>query len=214
MAKDRKPRSAEDLLGEMPRKKPPRPEDSETEWHKLRDGVTQNWLVGFTRMHPNTVKRRLGKCPVLKKEAGRDVYDPMIALSYLINPQIDVYDYIKNMQPNELPVMLRKEFWDAENKRLNYEERSGELWHTSDVHEVLSNVFKQIKNQMQVWTDDVERETKLTPEQYKILEARVDALRKSLDDTLKALPSQQFHGSVLETRNLDGRQSDESEEED
>lgn len=187
-----------DLLGDDPEDSNSAPEKVETDWSKLRKGVSLVWLAGLTGMDRKTVKKRLADCPAVGKKSGHEVYDPVLALSYLIKPRFDVADYIRKMNPTELPPMLRKEFWDAENKRLNYETRSGQLWRTDDVLEVLAEAFKRIKQTAQVWADDVEREAGLSPEQYSALIVRVDVLREELYSVLVAMPKDRNTVSAFE----------------
>ena len=170
----------------------------ETDWGKLRSGVSITWLKGLTGMDHKTVKKRLGPCKAKGKKLGFDVYDPIEALSYLIKPKFDVADYMKTMNIAELPPMLRKEYWEAENKKLTYQERAGELWRTSDVLAVFAEAFKLIKTTTQVWADDVERDAGLKAEQYKALIGRVDALREDLYRTLCEMPKDRNTASVLE----------------
>lgn len=182
-----------DFLGEEPE------EDSngpvETDWAKLRQGVSIVWLKGLLKMDAKTVKKRLASCSPIGKKSGHDVYDPAMALSYLVKPRFDVKDYIKTMNPTELPPMLRKEFWDAENKRANYMERAGELWKTEHVVAVLSDAMKRIKTQLQIWADDVERDAGLNKEQYAALNQRIDSLREDIYNVLVTMPQQEHYGS-------------------
>lgn len=195
MARSR--RNLDDILGNTPEVE----EDEstvETDWAKLRKGVSLTWLAGFTRMDRKTVKKRLADCPAIARKSGSELYDPLLALSYLIKPRFDIRDYIKTMNPTELPPMLRKEFWDAENKRLKYQATAGELWPTESVLAVLAEAFKRIKQTTQVWADDVEREAGMPREQYVALIARVDALREDLYRTLVEMPKHQNTLSALD----------------
>lgn len=205
-----KTRSKADLLGPEPAKKRVVSEqDIEIAWNKLYQGVSLAWLAGFCRMNFQTVKKRLGDCPTLSGKNGQELYDPMEALSRLVKPKFDIGEYIRNMNPNELPPMLRKEYWDAAKKQIEVEQLQGELWRTEDVHGMVSDAFKVIKNQMQVWIDDVERECPITPEQYQVLNERVDALRQTLAEHLQNMEGHTPH--VLGLSN--GADDNEEEEE-
>ena len=179
----------------------------ETDWAKIRNGVTINWLAGAFRLDRKTVKKRLGTLSPKQKKSTGDLYDLEQAASFLVKPQFDIKEYMKKMNPNELPPMLRKEYWEAENKRVSYEERAGELWPTDSVVAVFAEAFKLIKNQVQVWVDDIERDAGLTPEQYKSLTVRVDGLREELFKTLCEMPANYHHGSALEEGPIDGEEA-------
>lgn len=178
-------RSKEDLLGPEPE-----PTHAEDDWAKLRQGVTIGWLSGAFRMDRKTVKKRLAPLAPKEKRVSGDLYDLEMACSYLIKPRFDVAEYIKTMNPQELPVMLRKEYWEAENKRAKFMRDAGELWHTDDVLAVFSEAFKRIKTTMQVWPDDVERVAGLNRDQYNTLIKLTDGLREELFKVLCEMPKE------------------------
>lgn len=213
-------RNIDDLLGDSPKPEepprrrrgrprkedtPPPPEDTESDWAKIRAGVTIGWLAGALRMDRNTVKKRLATLsPKAKRPAGGDLYDLELALPYLVKPKIDMRDYIRNMNVQELPPVLRKEYWAAEKSRLDWMERAGELWPTADVQSVLGEAFMLIKTTTQVWADDVEREAGLTKEQYKALIERVDQLREDLFAALCEMPKTHVHVLAERIEEVDG----------
>lgn len=180
-------RSKEDLLGPEPE---PEREAVETDWAKLREGVSLTWLAGALRMDRKTIKKRLAPLSPKTKRAQGDLYDLEMAMSYLVKPRFDVAEYIKTMNPQELPVMLRKEYWEAENKRAKFMRDAGELWHTDDVLAVFAEAFKRIKTTMQVWPDDVERVAGLNRDQYNALIKLTDGLREELFKTLCEMPKE------------------------
>lgn len=196
-------RSLTDLLGDDEPPEPQKQEPVETDWAKLRNGVSVNWLSGFTKLDRKTVKKRLADCPAISVKSGVEKYDPMLALSYLVKPRFDIHEYMKNMNPQDLPPMLRKEYWDAELKKAKWQREAGELWHTSDVLDVLAEAFKRIKTATQMWADDVEREAGLTREQYQALIRRVDVLREDLHKALIQMPAERKTGSVLDEGPMD-----------
>lgn len=200
----------DDLLGPTEEPVEPENEEVETDWAKLKSGVTVRWLAGFLRMDDKTVRKRLSELRPVGKKSGYDVYDPQLAMTYLVKPRMDsIKDYIRTMSPNELPPMLRKEFWDAENKRLNYLQRSGELWRTEDVFVVLAEAFKQAKNSMQIWPDELQREVGLSNEQYRALVRKVDDLRDDMFRNLVDMPKTKSTGPVLEHGPLTDDESDD-----
>ncbi len=152
----------------------------ESDWAKLRAGVTIHWLHGLLNHDIKTIKKRLGPLRPKGKVNGYEVYDIAEAMSYLVKPKFDITEYMKTMNPTELPVMLRKEYWEAQNKRATYMQRAGELWATEDVVAALAEAFKQAKNAMQIWPDEVQREVGLSNEQYRALVRKVDALRDDM----------------------------------
>lgn len=206
-------RSKADLLGDDPELDDSNStaEKPDTDWAKLRGGVSITWLSGFLKMDPKTVKKRLAPCsPLPDKKLGQEVFDPAMALSYLVKPRFDIKDYLKTMNPSELPPMLRKEFWEAETKRVAFMERAGDLWSTAEVVAVLADASKRIKTQTQVWADDVEREAGLNHDQYDALQKRVDALREDIYRSLCEMPKEHSTPSELSRTPSDQDTADEA----
>jgi len=203
-------RSTRDLLGDDPvsgQKSVPDPEvgqEAESDWAKLRNGVTVTWLHQVLRMDRKTARKRLANCPIIGKgPGGVELYDIGTAMSYLVKPKFDIKDYLRTMNPSELPPLLRKEYWDALLKQQEWEKRAGFLWKTDDVLRVLGEAFQLIKTTTQVWADDVERSGGLTKEQYSWLNKRVDALRYDLHNVLVQMPNEKKTMSTLADGPLD-----------
>lgn len=200
-----KRRSAADLLGDEPDERidatPRAPNNNEignAEWAKVRQGVTVAWLAGALTMDRKTVQKRLAKCPVKAKgQGGFPIYDLAQAMSYLVKSNFDIADYMRTMNPSELPPMLKKEYWQAENSRALYMQRAGDLWHTDDVLAVFAEAFKRIKDTLQVFPDDLEREAGLKKEQYEYTQQRLDALREELSRVLCDMPKHRQTKNLL-----------------
>lgn len=152
-------------------------------------GVTVTWLATVFRMGTNTVKRKLADCPVLQKHKAANLYDLKVAVQYLVQPKVDVAEYIKSMNPRDLPPMLQRDFWDAQNKRIAFEEASGDLWRTEKVMEVLAEAFKLIKTNVQLWPDTIERVHGLTDDQRKALVECGDGLLRDIHSALVDMPN-------------------------
>ncbi len=165
---------------------------------KLRNGVTATWLYTVLRMDRKTAKKRLANCPIIGKGTGGvDLYDIGTAMSYLVKPKFDIADYVKTMNPAELPPLLRKEYWSALRLQQQWEKEAGELWSTEKVLKVLGDAFQHIKNSTQTWADNVERNAGLTPAQYKSLNQQVDAFRHDMYERLIDMPNQSRNESTL-----------------
>lgn len=161
-------------------------------------GVSITWLMHAFRMDRNTVKRRLAQCPPLRMERGNTpLYDLAQAAAYLVDPKVDVAEYIKNMRAEDLPPYMQREFWDAKLKRQQFELRAGDLWRTEDVLNVLGEAFKTLKSTLQLWADSMERATGLTDDQRKFLVGQVDALQDQLYQALVALRERQATRSMI-----------------
>lgn len=144
-------------------------------------GVSIGWLSNIFRMDRQTVQKRLGACPVLRRGQGDvPLFDVGQAASFLIKPKINIEEWVKSLRPADLPPYLQSEFWDAQNKRQKWEENAGDLWRTDRVVEVFADVFKLIKETMQLWTDSIERKEGMTGEQRRLLMQMIDGMQDEL----------------------------------
>lgn len=147
-------------------------------------GVTVSWLAKVFGMDPTTVKQRLADCPPLHRRKAGYVYALPVAARYLVKPVFDVKAYLEKMKPSELPAQLQKDYWDSQLKRQKWEENAGDLWRTSAIMEVLGETFKTIKFSMQLWADNLETITALSPEQRQLLVQMVDGLQNEIHENL------------------------------
>lgn len=132
----------------------------------ISTGVTVTWLASAFRMDRKTVAKKLAACPAIRQgRGGTPIYDFVQATGYLVRPRFDIREYIKTMKADELPPALQKDYWTAAKSRQQYMEKARDLWRTSDVFEVMGEVFKRIKTTVQLWPEMVEREHGLTAEQ-------------------------------------------------
>lgn len=154
-----------------------RKENTETTIVQAKNGVTVYWLSQVFGMTPETVRKRLGSCPPLSQHGKGYKYDIATAAGYLVDPQIDIEKYLKQLRATDLPPSLQKEIWDARLKRQKWESQAGDLWHTQDVMAVLSSTFSIIKSTIQLWPDTVERQEGLTEEQRLLLVRLGDTLQ-------------------------------------
>ncbi len=177
----------------------------------VKNGVSVYWLAQAFKMTPENVRRRLAECPPLKRNTKGFRYDLRTAASYLIDPQIDIESYLKNMRSTDLPANLQKEIWDARLKRQKWEAQAGELWHTQDVMAVLSSTFAIIKSTVQLWPDTVERQTGLTDEQRELLIALGDSLQ---DEVYQGLTDAARERSTLPSLSLIEDNDDDDDLED
>lgn len=170
----------------------------------LHGGVTITFLAQVFGMAKHTVRKRLGDLPPLRRVRNAPIYNFVQACSYLVEPKIDIQEYLKTIRPSELPPALHKDFWDAMNKRQKWAEAAGELWHTEDVMEVFGEVFKLIKSTSQLWVDSLDRVRELTPEQRGALVTAVDGLLDEVHTNLVRMPSESQTGNLASQVDAEG----------
>lgn len=161
-------------------------------------GVTVSWLSAVFGMAPMTVKKKLAHCPPLKRLRNARLYNLRQAAAYLLEPKVDIEQYLKNLRPEELPVRLQKDYWEALLKRQNWELRSGKLWVTEDVLSVFGEAFTRIKTATQLWVGDLERRHGLTDAQRETLTKSTDRLLEDLYAQLVSMPKERRTPSLRE----------------
>lgn len=150
----------------------------------MHAGVTVSWLAEVFGMDPKDVKRRLADCPPIANRKNGYIYSIPMAARYLIKPVFDIKKFLATMKPSELPPQLQGEFWTARLRQQKWEENAGQLWRTEKILEVLGEMFKTIKFTMQLWVDNLERSSTVSPEQRRLLVGMVDALQDEVYQSL------------------------------
>lgn len=165
----------------------------------IMEGVPVTTLADMFRTTRQVVRRKLADVKPIGFRDGNPMYDIAEAASWLIKPRVDLAEYIKTLRPNDVPVALQKQFWDAQNGRLKYMTEAEQLWHTVKVQMAVGELFKLVRQRVQLLADTVERQTGLTDEQRRIIEGISDAMLEDL------------HASVVEhfkDYKLDGERDD------
>lgn len=154
----------------------------------LNEGVSVSFLATFFSMDKRHVALKLPGVRVIQTVDGHPRYDFKEAIQKLARPSPEqVMEYVKKMRPNDLPPIMQSEFWNAQLRRQKFEKEAGDLWHTEDVLEMISEVFKAVRTSAMLMADAVERETSLTPKQREIVVSLTDAMladirEKTLDN--------------------------------
>lgn len=162
------------------------------DWTEATQPVSVTWLMNAFRMDRLTVKKRLAALAPVKMGRGNSPeYDFRQAAAYLVDPKIDVMDYLSSMKPTQLPAFLQVQFWDAQLKRQTWEQRAGELWRTEDVLKVFGKVFITIKGTIQLWVDTLAEHVELDDETRKRLTEMTDGLQNEIYAKLVTIPAKQ-----------------------
>lgn len=148
-----------------------------------------NRLAQLTGVDRRTlIKYLVGYAPD-KKSAKREEYSfktVAIALSVMPSWKVKGVDAggIEN-DPDKMDPKDRKDWYDAENKRLAYEKHCGELIPAEEVRDVVAEAFKMLVFALDTLPDRVEHEVGLQPDQLKVFLASVDDARQSLAHNLQ-----------------------------
>lgn len=166
---------------------------------RILNGVTPTWLMKAFKVSHYSLREKLKDAPVLRyKNGDTPVYDLAVAASYLVKPEGNFEEYLKKMKPTELPVIMQKDFWDAQLKKLKYQEEAQELWRTEKVMEVFSITFKAMRDSIRLWMNDLERQSRLNSEQKKFLVEKCDELQAMIYRSLVELEETSRTSSVAD----------------
>lgn len=160
--------------------------DPEQDLGAVKNGVTATWIAQALQMTAVTVRQKLAKCPSTKR-GSFVVYSLKEAIPYLVKPALQID--MKKVKITDLPNGLQESYWRAKKLRQEWEREAGHLWHTADVLDVFSAAFQAIKFATQLWLDDMERETAITPQQLKFLVMKVDELQQKVYEELVKIPT-------------------------
>jgi len=156
----------------------------------LRRPVSQNFLAEVFDMDPQTVRKRLVRCPKLGMAGGnRPVYDFKTACSYLLPPKMTADEFIATLNHAKLPPEVNKVFWQAQRERLRFLRDAGEVWSTPDVLAVFGQVNMTFKDRIDLWVEDIREMKGISDEHVARIEAMAHALKMDLYENLVSKPS-------------------------
>lgn len=161
-------------------------------------GVPMRWFTLVMNIDLKYVKKAVeGIKPVAVRNSGVKLYSIREVMPRLIKPSVPMEEYLKNLDPEDLPEKLRETYWNVQKKSQHVRQVAGELWKTTDVIEVIGEVFKHIKNTIMMWTDTIEEQTDLTDEQRKIIVKLGNDLQQDIHNTVIRRAKKTSTGSQL-----------------
>ena len=115
---------------------------------------------------------------------SRPVYRIKDVAGFLVDPVINVEEYLSKLNPKKLPPALQKDFWAAQQSKIKVELLRGEMWRTDEVTAVLSEVLKNLKQGILLFSDTVEARTDITEKQRVAINELADGLLNELHSRL------------------------------
>lgn len=142
------------------------------------DGATLSQMCELFHMDFRTLTRRLRRSDVKPcgKRNSYDIYQIHEVAPWVLPPKMDIEEYIKNMNPQDLPKMLTKEYWAGLSSRQNYMRKEGELWSTDEIQSAFAEIVQVLVQNARVIEDEVDRKAELTVRQRQIVKESIDAL--------------------------------------
>lgn len=164
---------------------------SRTAEQVLYDGIPVQYAAEIFHISDRELKNRIelkGLQPVgfFGKAKLYSLYD---LASICVSPDWTDEEWERVLSTLDLPTQFVKDFWQGKKARIDYLMTAGDLWHTTEVIDALSEAFKVVAMGIKLITDQVERETTLTPHQRTLINEFVDAAlyggAKQLQDTFE-----------------------------
>jgi hypothetical protein len=164
----------------------------------LQGGVSTQWLARAFRITRHMVEKKLKNCrPVDSGAMGNPLYDLVEAASYLVQPKLDIKQYLKTAKADELPEALRAAVWDSKLKKQRWEEKAAHLWRTEYVMDRMGEILQNTRQRVQQIPDKVERIAGLSIEQYKIVRNATDEVLMEIYDEIVEMQKGEKHFSQL-----------------
>ncbi len=153
----------------------------------IYQGANISQLEALLGVDHRMITARLAKSGLkpLFKKGNISYYRVAEVAPHIIKPAFDVEEYIKRMDPRELPKILSKEFWAGMKSRQDYEERAGNLWPTERVVNEVGDLFKLIKMSVLLMADAVERTTELSDKQREIVKNLTHGMLEELSGRIQ-----------------------------
>lgn len=152
---------------------------SRNEQQELFSGLSVTKLALGFRMTQESIRRKLAGVEPIGYYKGAPRYDVFEAAQVLVKPKIDAR-FLRSLRPKDLPAGLQKDFWNAQNARLKFEEEAGDLWRTERVRQAFGLVFKAIRQSLTLVPDTLERQMGLSNEQRDAVQAMMDKLMEDV----------------------------------
>lgn len=159
-------------------------ERSKDEMVSLFDGASISTLAQIFDMDNREVSKRIAGMQPSGTRDGHPVYRVADAARYLVDPIVNIEEFIQTLKPKDLPVGLQKGYWEAQNAKLKWEEDAKQLWRTEKVSAVFVEAFKSLQSGIRMFEDSVENETALTEPQRAVIRSLSDGLLLDLKKCL------------------------------
>lgn len=143
-----------------------------------------NWSINRIAqafgMSRDTITRRLSNVSPAGKRGSHPVYALRDAGPAIFLPDTHKVDY----DPEELGPKDRKDWYDSELKRIQYEQEMAKLIPADEVAEVVAEVFKKVALSLDTMADVIERDAGLKGKQIDVMQRIIDNARSQLTTDL------------------------------
>jgi hypothetical protein len=153
----------------------------------IHEGCSISQLADIFDRDRRTVTRYIhdaGVKPCANRN-GNPIYKLRDVAGYLcdIDPAF-IEERLRTMNPQDLPPLLSKEFWNGKRARLTYLREEGELWETSQIQMLLGVWVKNFVTGVRQVQDTIDRREILSEQQREALVQEMDSLINMTRETL------------------------------
>ena len=143
-------------------------------------------------IEPRRLHRKLAKCPIVQWQMhkGKKVplYDFKEAMSYCVEPKIDLKTWFSSLSTTTMPPLISKAFWEAIRTKNRVMEEAGHYWHDEDVLAILGQIAMTIKDTTLLWLEDLPNRQTISNEDYHALRQQVTDLNAEICKKITEFP--------------------------
>lgn len=141
-------------------------------------------LAQLFGLHRNSVARRLrGVAPDGRRQSAKnlpvDTWTVAGAAPHLCDRD-ELLAATPEIDPENLPPDLAKDYWDAKIKEQTFYQRDGHLWPDDQVLDAFSRVFKPLATKVRAISDTLERRAGLNSRQTSVVDEVCDELLREI----------------------------------
>lgn len=147
----------------------------------LYEGANMSQLCILFKADDRVLKEKMHGIKPVGKRTGVPIYavsEVAARMGKLSEEQVDAA--MRRLNHADLPKMLTKEYWNGLRARQEFEIKNGDLWPTSKVISDVGEMVKNLKMELDLLTDAIERNTELTPRQRDVAMALVDGTKTNM----------------------------------
>lgn len=159
----------------------------------IYEGANRSQLKQLFKVDLAKVNEACTKVAPTGKRHGAAIWKIHEVAPHIVKAEIpadQIAEHIRKMNPQDLPMMLRREFWVGEKARQEVMLKAGDLWPTGKVIQHVGEMLKLIRMNTQLMLDAVERQSELTPQQIAIIKSLTDGMLSDLKLSIRETFSQ------------------------
>lgn len=147
----------------------------------LFEGANLSQLGILFKVDHRVLKEKMHGIRPVGKRYNAEIYDiaeVATRMGKLTDEQVDAA--MKRLNHADLPKMLSKEYWAGQRSKQEFLLKEGDLWPTGKVVEEVGEMVKQLKMELDLLSDGVERQVELSDRQREIVKQLVNGAKMNM----------------------------------